>query len=207
MHPVGRRRGRVERVREEPADHVLGECDLAEPSVRARAADLPAAGHLVKADSRLQRLRDVPLQLPEQSPKAAVSVEQWFKESRADVTVDPDPFKDWLRKYEPEVIISKGSFVLPQLQRLGRRIPADLAFVDVFLTDFTGRTAGVRQNHETVGALAVEILAAQLQHNKFGVPEIPTTTFVEGTWFDGASCPMPFRSRACKPASRGRSIQ
>ena len=50
---------------------------------------------------------------------------------------------------------------------------------------------GVRQNHATVGALAVEILAGQLQHNKFGVPEIPTTTFVEGTWFDGASCPVP----------------
>jgi LacI family transcriptional regulator len=47
----------------------------------------------------------------------------------------------------------------------------------------------VRQNHQTVGAVAVEILAGQLQHNKFGVPEIPTTTFVEGTWFDGATCP------------------
>ena len=55
--------------------------------------------------------------------------------------------------------------------------------------DTTGRTAGVRQNHEEVGALAVEILAGQLHHNKFGVPDIPTTTFVEGTWFDGTSCP------------------
>ena len=53
-----------------------------------------------------------------------------------------------------------------------------------------GQTAGVRQNHTTVGARAVEILAGQLQHNKFGVPEIPTTTYVEGTWQDGASCPM-----------------
>ncbi|MEO0054859.1 MAG: hypothetical protein RLZZ50_806, partial [Verrucomicrobiota bacterium] len=32
-------------------------------------------------------------------------------------------------------------------------------------------------------------LASQLQHGKYGVPEIPTTTFVEGTWFDGATCP------------------
>ena len=31
----------------------------------------------------------------------------------------------------------------------------------------------MRQNHETVGELAVEILAGQLQHNKYGVPEIP----------------------------------
>jgi LacI family transcriptional regulator len=160
------------------------------------------AGFLCEQQNLPKKLR-----IPAHLFPGPLPVEQWFKESRADVTVDPDPFKDWLRKYEPEVIISKGSFVLPQLQRLGRRIPADLAFVDVFLTDFTGRTAGVRQNHETVGALAVEILAGQLQHNKFGVPEIPTTTFVEGTWFDGASCPMPFRSRERKPASRGRCIQ
>ena len=87
------------------------------------------------------------------------------------------------------MIISKGSFVLPVLRKLGRRIPRDVAFVDVFLEDFSGQTAGVRQNHETVGAMAVEILAGQLQHNKRGVPDIPTTTSVEGTWYDGASCP------------------
>ena len=81
----------------------------------------------------------------------------------------------------------------PAFAELGLRIPRDVAFVDVFLSDTTGKTAGVRQNHDTVGELAVEILAGQLHHNKYGVPEIPTTTFVEGTWFNGASCPMPLR--------------
>ena len=80
--------------------------------------------------------------------------------------------------------------MLPTLRKLGRRIPRDIAYADVFLEDFTGGTAGVRQNYDTVGAMAVEILAGQLQHNKRGVPEIPTTTLVEGTWFDGASCPL-----------------
>jgi len=78
-------------------------------------------------------------------------------------------------------------------------VPRDVAFVDVFLEDFTGATAGVKQNHMTVGALAVEILAGQLQHNKYGVPEIPTTTYVEGTWHDGATCPMPAPVRTGKP--------
>jgi LacI family transcriptional regulator len=77
------------------------------------------------------------------------------------------------------------------LQQLGLRVPQDIAFVDLFLEAVDGPVAGVRQNHETVGALAVEILAGQLQHNKYGVPEIPTTTYVEGTWHDGPSCPMP----------------
>ncbi|MDI1249050.1 MAG: LacI family DNA-binding transcriptional regulator [Lacunisphaera sp.] len=117
-------------------------------------------------------------------------VERWFNENRSDVTPDAKPFERWFKEHQPEVVISKGSFVLPQLRRMGLRIPRDVAFVDVFLEEFNGLTAGVRQNHETVGAQAVEILAGQLQHNKFGVPEIPTTTFVEGTWFDGKSCPV-----------------
>jgi LacI family transcriptional regulator len=110
--------------------------------------------------------------------------------------VDVAPFKKWLERHKPEVVISKNSFVQDALRELGIEAPRDLAFVDVFLEDSTGAVAGVRQNHRTVGALAVEILAGQLQHNKRGVPEIPTTTYVEGTWFDGATCPK----RGASPA-------
>jgi LacI family transcriptional regulator len=105
------------------------------------------------------------------------------------VAVPTAAFQKWFKKHKPEVIVSKASFVQPALAELGIKVPRDVAFVDVFLDDTTGATAGVRQNHATVGGLAVEILAGQLQHNKYGVPEIPTTTYVEGTWFDGKSCP------------------
>jgi LacI family transcriptional regulator len=116
-------------------------------------------------------------------------IDQWLNEGKSAVVVDEESFSKWLEKYKPEVILSKASFVLPVLEKLGLRVPRDIAFVDLFLEDFDGKQAGVRQNHEAVGALAVELLTSQLQHNKFGVPEIPTTTFVEGTWFDGNSCP------------------
>ncbi|HEY0943820.1 MAG TPA: LacI family DNA-binding transcriptional regulator [Opitutaceae bacterium] len=116
-------------------------------------------------------------------------VADWLNEGKSDVIVPLDSLAGWLKEYQPEVLISKGSFVLPQLEKLGLRVPQDIAFVDVFLEEFTGRTAGVRQNHETVGAIAVEILSGQLQHNKRGVPEVPTTTYVDGTWFDGRSLP------------------
>jgi LacI family transcriptional regulator len=127
-------------------------------------------------------------------------VERWFNENNEPVVADLPSFSKWFNRYKPEVLISKGSFVLPLLAKMGVRIPRDLAFVDVFLDKTDGVTAGVRQNHATVGGAAVEILAGQLQHNKFGVPEIPTTTFVEGTWFDGLSCPP--RLTPAKPAAR-----
>lgn len=116
-------------------------------------------------------------------------VDRWLDEGKSDTVVPVEPFARWMEKFKPDVILSKGSFVLPVFEKLGLSIPRDLAFVDLFLEDFSGKQAGVRQNHEAVGALAVELLATQIQCNKFGIPEIPTTTFVEGTWFDGASCP------------------
>jgi LacI family transcriptional regulator len=119
----------------------------------------------------------------------AEPIEAWINESKAEVAVPPVAFERWFKKHRPEIIISKASFVQSRLAGMNLRVPQDVALADVFLDSFDGKVAGVRQNHETVGELAVEILAGQLQHNKYGVPEIPTTTFVEGTWFDGESCP------------------
>lgn len=120
----------------------------------------------------------------------AKPIEAWMNESKSDVVAPTAEFKRWYERYRPDVIISKASFVQPCFDELKLKVSRDLAFVDVFLEEVSGKCAGVRQNHETVGALAVEILAGQLHHSKYGVPEIPTTTYVEGTWFDGASCPQ-----------------
>jgi LacI family transcriptional regulator len=119
----------------------------------------------------------------------AEPVEAWMGEGKSDVVVSTEAFQRWFKQHKPEVIVSKASFVQAALTELKLKVPRDVAFVDVFLEDNAGATAGVQQNHATVGALAVEILAGQLQHNKYGVPEIPTTTYVEGTWFNGKSCP------------------
>ena len=132
-------------------------------------------------------------------------IERWFNETDASVQADAGPFSRWLEKYRPEVLISKAAYVLPVLERLGVKVPRDLAFVNVFLDKTCSGQAGVRQNHDVVGSLAVEILAGQVHHNKFGVPAIPTTTYVEGTWFDGDSCPMPFSgSKARRRRPKGK---
>ncbi len=111
------------------------------------------------------------------------------------------PVEAWLQRYRPEVVISKGEFVLPVLSSLRVQVPRELAFVDLFLENEDGRTAGVRQNHAAVGALAVDILASRMQHNERGSPSIPTTTYVDGTWFDGRSLP------ACSGSSPGKAAK
>jgi LacI family transcriptional regulator len=99
-------------------------------------------------------------------------------------------FDRWLKKHRPDAVVSHGPFVLPRLAELGVAVPDDIAFVETFLEETDGKTAGVRQNCDRVGELAIEILAGQLHQNVLGVPAIPTATLVEGTWFDGASLPQ-----------------
>ncbi len=100
-----------------------------------------------------------------------------------------EPLDSWIRKHRPEVLLTKTDFVASALRDMGLKIPGDIALIDLFLDDETGKVAGVRQNYSAVGEAAIELLAAQIQHNKLGVPEIPTTTYVEGSWVAGASCP------------------
>jgi len=104
----------------------------------------------------------------------------------------------WMETYRPEVVMSYAPFVLPVLNELGYSVPKDVAFVETFLGQPDGSTAGVHQNCRRVGELAIDILAGQLQQHACGVPEIPTVTLVEGTWHNGESLPP------CKSPDTGK---
>lgn len=105
--------------------------------------------------------------------------------------LDHFPFARWLDEHQPEVLISYLPFVKGALDNLRISVPRDLAYVDVFLEpDTDPGIAGIRQNCTRVGEVTAELLAGQLQQNSFGLPAIPTTTLVDGTWRDGASLPV-----------------
>lgn len=95
----------------------------------------------------------------------------------------------WSRQYRPEVVLGATRAMLPHLRRSGFQVPGDFAYADLLMPDSDASTAGVRVNHHRVGALAVEMLAGQLQQNTLGLPAMPTVTSVGGHWCDGASLP------------------
>jgi len=120
---------------------------------------------------------------------------------KANALVPRRLFAEWFEQFKPEVLISWAPFLRPRLAELGLSVPGDVAYADIFLTASDGQTAGVRQNCHRVGELAVEILAGQLQHHVFGIPDFPTSTFVEGTWFDGETLPPRRRAAALSIAT------
>jgi len=106
-----------------------------------------------------------------------------------DSLVPSKAFSEWYNRHRPEVILSKAQFVRPRLDELGISVPRDVAYVELYLVP-DGTTAGVRNNCERVGAMAVEALVGFMQQNSVGVPELPTAMLVEGSWFDGKTLPL-----------------
>lgn len=160
------------------------------------ALDLAWSAGFLAEQQKLPPHERIPVfRFPDPLPRAdeVIALDEYYRVPRA-------PFEAWFREHRPDALISKRSFVQPRLDDLGVSIPRDLGFVDIFLENFDGTTAGVRQNNSTVGAQAVEILVGQLHQHKFGLPAFPTATLVEGTWFDGASLP----ARASPTAAAGK---
>jgi LacI family transcriptional regulator len=96
----------------------------------------------------------------------------------------------WLRDFRPEVIVGYSPAVLGRLGQLGMVVPKDVAYVDLCLDRADYRVAGVRQNGEFSGEVAISMLVGQLQRNLCGLPAVGTTTMVAGTWAEGASLPI-----------------
>jgi len=94
-------------------------------------------------------------------------------------------FAKWFTKNKPEVVVSHHEEVLEWLARLKVKVPQETGFIHLNLPDTTGRMAGIYQNGHEVGAAAADFLVAMLHRNERGIPELPHTILVEGTWIDG----------------------
>jgi DNA-binding LacI/PurR family transcriptional regulator len=71
---------------------------------------------------------------------------------------------------------------------LGLRIPDQIAVAGTSIYDVPAE-AGINQNPETIGRIAVETLVAQIHVNDRGEPSAPCRILVESHWQDGKSLP------------------
>jgi len=113
---------------------------------------------------------------------------------RRDMADDRDALTRWHRQYQPEVIIGLTPAVLELVRHCGLRVPGHVAYVDLFQQDSGYAIAGVWENCEKLGGLAIEMLVSQLDQNSFGLPAVPTVTSIGGVWRDGASLPSGVRA-------------
>lgn len=95
----------------------------------------------------------------------------------------------WYRYHRPEVIITIDEDIVLWLREAGLRVPEDVACATLYWKEDRSYLSGFYQNHEHIGAAAVDMIASQLNHNERGLPGEQRTMLVESVWKDGTTLP------------------
>jgi DNA-binding LacI/PurR family transcriptional regulator len=93
-------------------------------------------------------------------------------------------FRRWWRREKPDAVLSDDEAVLAKLERMQLNAPRDLGFACLSLDTRPG-VAGVDTAPESIAGFAVERLAAMLVCGETGIPEVPTSTMLNGLWVEG----------------------
>lgn len=141
---------------------------MSHPSAEATMENLHVAAFLAWQQGRAEGERVPPLMIA--------------KEDTAEL-------RRWYERWRPELLLTTST-ELAELQAAGVRVPRDAAWVKLLLWDANGSVAGVRPGYDRLGATAVDLLAGQLQHDDYGVPEDAKIVQVEGRWCDGETLPV-----------------
>lgn len=123
----------------------------------------------------------------------------------ADRDWNQQAFTRWFEAHRPEVVVSHHEEVLGWLAALGAEVPEEVGYIHLNCPDVSGRLAGIYQNGPEVGTAAADFLVAMLQRNERGIPALPHSILVEGTWVNGAT--LPSRTRVPrKDGARGGQV-
>ncbi len=101
--------------------------------------------------------------------------------------LDRQPFETWLKKHQPDAIVTIHPEVKDWLAELKIKIPQDIGLVHLDRTDSEEHKdwAGMDQKNDAVGAAAVDMLLSQIYRSESGVPEFSRSLQIESAWCPG----------------------
>jgi DNA-binding LacI/PurR family transcriptional regulator len=99
-----------------------------------------------------------------------------------------DILQRWLKRHEPDIIVSEDLRMPKWLKELGYSVPQDLAFanLDRPLGDEFG---GIDQLKELIGRSVIDSIIAQVHRNERGIPKYSKDIKLAGIWVNGRSAP------------------
>ncbi len=102
-------------------------------------------------------------------------------ESRLDRT----QFSRWLHRYQPDVVVAINRDIYDWIVADGLSIPQDIGCALLTVPDEKAYYAGIWENPHVIGARAVEFLIDLVHRGECGLPDVPVSLLVAGTWVDG----------------------
>ena len=104
-----------------------------------------------------------------------------FKEGR------PLSFDNWMKTHNPDAILSINPVVRDWVEQCGTSVPDQCGLVNLNVVGDVENWSGIRENHEIIGAAAVDLLIGQLSRNEIGVPRQPRKVLIPGMWHEGGT--------------------
>lgn len=108
-------------------------------------------------------------------------------------------FLAWFRTQKPDLIVGHRQIMVDWLEEIHVRVPDDVGFFNLNVTERTAPCAGLDLQPRRLGAAAVEMVIAMLHRQERGVPECPLTTTLEAMWIEGPTI-RPANGAAASPA-------
>jgi DNA-binding LacI/PurR family transcriptional regulator len=93
----------------------------------------------------------------------------------------------WIERHQPDAIVSGAYYVLDMLRELKIMVPDELGVACPCIASPDTRLAGVFEDWERIGEIAVDVLVAMLNRGEHGVPDLPQRLHVEGPWVQGTT--------------------
>jgi LacI family transcriptional regulator len=111
-----------------------------------------------------------------------------FLESN-DAAANVRPLSKWLKETRPDAILTEIKNLPHLLSSAGCRVPQDIGLAATTVLDCP-ISAGIHQNPEEIGRIAVLQLVSMMNENERGLPKIFRHILIEGEWVDGDTLPV-----------------
>lgn len=99
-----------------------------------------------------------------------------------------EKLSDWLEVNKPDAILTEMAELPAMLCSLGHRVPDEIGVAATSVLDGNA-DAGIYQNSEEVGRVAIETLIGLVYQNQTGIPKLCRETLVDCVWRDGGTLP------------------
>ena len=96
-------------------------------------------------------------------------------------------FTAWLKRYNPEVILTIHTEVKEWVAALGLKVPDDIGLVQLDKSNETDTWAGMQQNSELIGRSAIDMVIGQIHRNESGLPPVQKSMLINSTWSPGST--------------------
>lgn len=97
----------------------------------------------------------------------------------------PQIFLPWFRRHRPDLVVGHVQEIVTWLGTAGVRVPGEVGFFNLNLTERTGPCAGLDLQPKRLGAVAVETVVAMLHRQERGVPVQAQSVMLEASWHEG----------------------